>query len=41
MQVTTASKLKEKPPEGYAYQFGALTTDHMLECDYDKDNGGW
>jgi len=23
------------------YQFGGITTDYMLDIDYDKENGGW
>ena len=33
--------LKEKPGPDHQYTFGGLTTDYMLEIDYDLDNGGW
>ena len=33
--------LKEKPGADHQYTFGGLTTDYMLEIDYDLDNGGW
>ena len=32
---------KPKPGPDHTYLFGALTTDHMLEIDYDVHNGGW
>lgn len=32
---------QQKPGPDHQYAFGAITTDHMLHCDYDKDNGGW
>jgi branched-chain amino acid aminotransferase len=34
-------KLKEKPPKDFAYTFGGITTDYMLECNFDMANGGW
>jgi|TARA_B110000285_G_C14919108_1_gene511700 hypothetical protein len=34
-------ELKEKPPADHVYAFGALSTDYMLEIDYDFYNGGW
>lgn len=33
--------LKEKPGADHQYSFGGITTDYMLEIDYDLDNGGW
>ena len=33
--------MKEKPAADFQYQFGGITTDHMLEIDYDAKNGGW
>ena len=30
-----------KPGPDHTYTFGGVTTDHMLEIDYDKFNGGW
>ena len=33
--------MKEKPVKDYQYTFGELTTDFMLECNFDKNNGGW
>lgn len=32
---------RPKPGPDHQYLFGALTTDHMLEVDYDLNNGGW
>lgn len=34
-------ELLPKPGPDHQYAFGALTTDHMLEIDYDHLNGGW
>jgi hypothetical protein len=34
-------QLKEKPAKDFAYTFGGTSTDYMLECDYDVENGGW
>ena len=36
-----SDKLKPKPPADHTYTFGGITTDYMLEIDYDYDNGGW
>ena len=33
--------LKAKPGPDHVYMFGGITTDYMLDIDYDKDNGGW
>lgn len=33
--------LKPKPSADHVYAFGGITTDYMLEIDYDCDNGGW
>jgi branched-chain amino acid aminotransferase len=33
--------LKEKPGPDHQYTFGGITTDYMLEIDYDRENGGW
>jgi branched-chain amino acid aminotransferase len=33
--------LKVKPGPDHVYQFGGITTDYMLDIDYDKENGGW
>jgi len=33
--------LKPKPPADHQYAFGGLTTDYMLEINYDRENGGW
>jgi len=35
------SVLKEKPGKEHQYTFGGITTDYMLEIDYDRENGGW
>lgn len=32
---------KAKPGPDHVYMFGGITTDYMLDIDYDKDNGGW
>jgi len=39
--IQKAQKLKEKPPKDFAYTFGGIITDYMLDIDYDGDNGGW
>jgi hypothetical protein len=33
--------LKPKPASDHVYTFGGITTDYMLEIDFDRDNGGW
>jgi hypothetical protein len=33
--------LKEKPAPDHQYTFGGITTDYMLEINYDRENGGW
>lgn len=33
--------LKPKPGPEHQYTFGGITTDYMLEIDYDYHNGGW
>ena len=30
-----------KPGPDHQYAFGGITTDHMLEIDFDRTNGGW
>ena len=35
------AELKPKPSADHQYTFGGLTTDYMLEINYDIDNGGW
>jgi hypothetical protein len=35
------SILKPKPTPEHVYTFGGITTDYMLEIDYDRENGGW
>jgi len=39
--INKRDKLLDKPGEDHQYTFGGVTTDHMLHCDYDMDNGGW
>jgi len=39
--IQKAQQLKEKPPKDFAYTFGGIITDYMLDIDYDGDNGGW
>lgn len=34
-------ELKEKPADDHQYSFGGLTTDYMLEINFDRENGGW
>jgi branched-chain amino acid aminotransferase len=34
-------ELLPKPGPDHQYVFGGISTDHMLHCDYDIDNGGW
>lgn len=36
-----SAALKPKPASDHVYAFGGITTDYMLEIDYDRDNGGW
>ena len=33
--------LKQKPGPDHQYTFGGITTDYMLEINYDRENGGW
>lgn len=35
------NELKPKPPADHQYVFGGVSTDYMLEIDYDIENGGW
>jgi branched-chain amino acid aminotransferase len=39
--VKPSANLKQKPGPDHTYLFGGITTDHMLEIDYDRENGGW
>jgi hypothetical protein len=32
---------KSKPGPEHQYSFGGITTDYMLECNFDRQNGGW
>ena len=41
LQIFKRQELKEKPGPDHVYAFSALQTDHMLEIDYDHQNGGW
>lgn len=41
LQIHRREELKEKPGPEHQYAFGAVSTDYMLECDYDYRNGGW
>ena len=38
---TPSQNLKTKPGPDHVYTFGGVTTDYMLDIDYDKNNGGW
>jgi hypothetical protein len=33
--------LKTKPGADHAYAFGGISTDYMLDIDYDESKGGW
>ena len=33
--------LKEKPDKDHAYTFGGISTDYMLDIDFDASKGGW
>lgn len=33
--------MKPKPSKDHQYTFGGISTDHMLEIDFDLKNGGW
>lgn len=39
MEIKLTTTPKEKPAEDHAYEFGKLTTDHMLEIDWDQETG--
>jgi hypothetical protein len=39
--IKKSEQLKPKPPADHQYAFGGITTDYMLEINYDRDNGGW
>jgi hypothetical protein len=41
MVVHTAKQFKPKPGPEHKYTFGGITTDYMLEIDFDRENGGW
>ena len=41
LQIRKREQLKEKPGPDHQYTFGGISTDHMLEIDYDVRNGGW
>lgn len=41
LEIHKRSVLKEKPGPDHVYTFGGITTDYMLEIDYDRSNGGW
>jgi hypothetical protein len=34
-------ELLPKPPKDHQYTFGGLSTDYLLDIDYDRQNGGW
>ena len=33
--------MKPKPASDFSYTFGGMSTDYILEIDYDIENGGW
>lgn len=39
--INERATLKPKPGPDHKYTFGGITTDYMLEIDYDRENGGW
>ena len=39
--IERAKTLKPKPENPETVPFGHVFTDHMLEIDYDANNGGW
>ena len=39
--IERAQNLKAKPENPENVAFGHVFTDHMLEIDYDANNGGW
>merc|ERR1712168_1152695 len=39
--IEKSSNLKAKPDNPETVAFGHVFTDHMLEIDYDTNNGGW
>ena len=41
MVIERAQNLKAKPEDPENVPFGHVFTDHMLEIDYDANNGGW
>jgi branched-chain amino acid aminotransferase len=41
LKVFPPATLKTKPGPDHQYTFGGITTDYMLDIDYDKNNGGW
>ncbi len=41
LQIIKREELKEKPDKDHVYAFGAVSTDYMLEVDFDLHNGGW
>ena len=41
LQMHLTNNLSPKPGPDHQYLFGAIQTDHMLEIDYDQNNGGW
>ena len=41
LQVNLVKNPRPKPGPDHQYLFGGITTDHMLEIDYDQHNGGW
>ncbi len=41
LTVVQRKDLKPKPGADHQYTFGGISTDYMLEIDYDVHNGGW
>ena len=41
MVIEPTKNLKQKPENPETVAFGHVFTDHMLEIDFDANNGGW
>ncbi len=41
MIINKKKDLKTKPAVDHQYTFGGLSTDYMIDIDYDVHNGGW
>jgi len=41
LEIRKVANFKPKPASDHVYSFGGLSTDYMLDIDYDEDKGGW